>query len=97
MRYFIVFAFIAGFSPFVFNSIGCSPVGSPGGRCNDDGTCNGGFVCRENINHNYECQNPLPDVSKRRCIWESDCFCITCSEKCGASGVKLCAYSDTSV
>lgn len=70
--------------------------GDLGEDCNKDGTCNAATLeCNE---YSSECRahNTNP-VSPSRCHYESECYCVTCSDKCGDAGVKACNYSDTSV
>lgn len=74
--------------------IGCSVPGTLNEPCKSDGTCNSPHLT---CNQRGYCMPPIAAPPDRRCYYESDCFCVTCSEKCSSSGVKLCAYSDTSV
>jgi hypothetical protein len=61
--------------------------------CNKDGTCNSSnLICNQVVCIVKEAPSP-----PRRCFYESECLCVTCSEKCGEAGVKECVYSDTSV
>lgn len=62
-------------------------------ECNKDGSCNNAnLVCL-----NGWCETKPPSKEPGRCYYESECFCVTCADKCGDAGVKTCAYSDTSV
>jgi len=71
------------------------PQGNLGERCKPDGTCNGeSLECGVLTNECHARPKPRPTS---RCTFESECFCVTCAEKCGEAGVKTCAYSDTSV
>jgi hypothetical protein len=63
--------------------------------CNKDGSCNGpNLVCDRGWE---KCMVKEPPRAPGRCSYESECFCVTCADKCGDAGVKTCAYSDTSV
>lgn len=78
-------------------SLGCER-GDLGTPCNKDGSCN--FDTLQCIVPSNECQikpPPPPPAKPKRCDYESECFCMTCADKCGPRGVKKCAYSDTSV
>ena len=69
-------------------------------HCNPDGTCNStNTSCQSDLmGEGYYCfLKPAPPDPNRKCYYESECFCVTCAEKCGEAGVKECAYSDTSV
>lgn len=62
-------------------------------QCNKDGSCNGkNLKCIDGW-----CELKPPSVESDNCIYESDCFCKTCANKCGDAGFKNCKYSDTSV
>ncbi len=65
---------------------------NPNGGCNSDKLECGWFAgkCRVKT-------EPQAIDKERRCSYESECFCVTCADKCGTSGVKTCAFSDTSV
>lgn len=67
--------------------------------CNHDGTCNSpGLSCQQNLGGYFRCYpKPSPPDPSVRCHYQSECFCMTCADKCGDAGVKQCAYSDTSV
>jgi len=76
--------------------VGCqNHPGDFGGACNKDGTCNSPNLECDNWMHS--CRVKTPPEEPGRCKFESECFCITCAEKCADAGVKECAYSDTSV
>ena len=71
---------------------GCH-TGDFGERCNKDGSCNAaGLEC-----YYSECSVKRAPERPKNCAYESECFCVTCADKCGDAGVKICAYSDTSV
>jgi len=73
--------------------VGCH-TGNFEEECNKDGSCNApGLEC----GWGGKCRVKEPPAPPRRCIYESECFCFTCADKCGDAGVKNCAYSDTSV
>lgn len=77
--------------------VGCSTRrrGDFGGACNPDGTCNAPtLACGVRIED--ECGLALHPRDPR-CNYESECFCVTCAERCGEVGVDRCEYSDTSV
>lgn len=73
--------------------IGCH-TGDFDQDCNKDGSCN---------SPNLECKSwgrcgvKDPPHTPGRCSYESECFCVTCAERCGDAGVKVCAFSDTTV
>lgn len=72
------------------------PTGGLNERCNRDGTCNGASL--ECSSYGYCGAKQVSHMDpNRRCFYESECFCVTCADKCGEAGVKECAYSDTSV
>lgn len=73
--------------------IGCH-TGNFDETCNKDGSCNS-----QNLECGIydKCVVKQPPAPPRRCYYESECFCVICAEKCGDAGVKVCAYSDTSV
>lgn len=68
--------------------------GNFGEECNKDGTCN-----FQNLECSVVgvCRTRTAARSPTRCGSESECFCVTCADKCADAGVKQCAYSDTSV
>ncbi len=69
--------------------------GNLGQDCKPDGTCNStSLVCSPYSN---TCRVKTADPPPKKCSYESECFCMTCAEKCGDAGVHLCSYSDTSV
>jgi hypothetical protein len=73
---------------------GCH-TGDLGENCNKDGTCNGtNLTCSA---WSGVCAKKTDPAPPSRCNYESECFCVTCAERCGASGVKSCAFSDVSV
>lgn len=77
--------------------VGCATHrrGDLGGDCNPDGTCNAPtLACGVSIDG--EC-GLAPRPRDPRCGYESECFCVTCAERCGEVGVDRCEYSDTSV
>lgn len=83
-------------------AIGCGvkSTGYLGEHCNSAGDCNSPRLsCQHTFNGEWQCAvKSEPETGPpRRCSYESECFCVTCAERCGASGVKTCAYSDTSV
>jgi hypothetical protein len=84
---------------FVLFVAGCASAGDLGGPCNKDGTCNSAnLACKESLAAGARCFAKTPEeMPKSGCRYESECFCVTCAERCGATGVKSCAYSDTSV
>ena len=63
--------------------------------CNPDGTCNSPNL--ECWSLSSRCHAKELRNTSARCSYESECFCVTCADKCGEAGVKTCAYSDTSV
>lgn len=72
--------------------------GSVDERCNPDGTCNGSNLeCRYSGGGASACSVKEAPPPPRRCYYESECFCVTCADKCADAGVKNCMYSDTSV
>lgn len=77
----------------------CSLTGGPGEPCNSNGTCNGGLVCSKSSLYvdSYFCglSADVAPKEKRRCSFESECYCVTCAEQCGARGLKTCNFSDT--
>lgn len=61
--------------------------------CRKDGTCEGKLLCQWSGGADeYRCR---PEAPKERCHFESECFCMTCADKCGATGVRECSFSDT--
>ena len=71
-------------------------AGCPGSLnepCRNNGTCNPGLLC-----DGYYCRLAQPSTApKRQCGYESECYCVTCAEQCGARGMKNCRFSDTTV
>ncbi len=77
-------------------ALGCTPAGKLDGECNWDGTCDSPKLeCVSTANGHYCHLKPEPENPPRRCHYESECFCVTCADKCGAAGVKACHWSDT--
>ncbi len=82
---------------FALAIVGCSTSrpGDFGGDCNPDGTCNAPtLACNARLVGESGLAPPPRDP---RCNYESECFCVTCAERCGEVGVDRCEYSDTSV
>lgn len=78
----------------MFVLISCGFPGALNEPCKSDGTCNSpNLMC----SRNGYCVSLAAKEPARHCHFESECFCVTCSEKCSSSGVKVCAFSDTSV
>lgn len=70
----------------------CAKPGDVDGMCLESGLCNStALECRQEGDRSY-CR---PRQPARNCLYESQCFCVTCAEKCGAAGVAECLYSDT--
>jgi hypothetical protein len=75
-------------------------TGCPGDlneMCRGDGSCNYGLQCDGSF-----CRMPTAKANKengeaikRRCSFESECYCVTCAEQCGERGLKRCNFSDT--
>jgi hypothetical protein len=72
----------------------CDTPGAVGAPCNPDGSCAGPLL---RCHTNSRCYAVQPERTLPTCGHESQCWCVTCAEKCGANGVSRCTYSDTSV
>lgn len=82
---------------------GCHKVdiGGIGEACRSDGSCNSELLeCLRWTGNGpyYTCQPKRPVTLRIEadCSGTEDCFCHRCNKSC-ATGVKICAYSDTSV
>lgn len=85
---------VVGFLVSVVSTFGCH-TGDYNESCNADGGCNDpGLKCDEDWR---KCHLKPEPKQSNKCNYESECFCLTCADKCGSTGVKTCAYSDTSV
>ena len=65
-------------------------------QCHGDGTCDHGLDCDGSYCRLPAARQPAPPT-KRRCFYESECYCVTCAEQCGMRGMKNCRFSDTTV
>ncbi len=75
--------------------IACEPRGTIDNDCTPDGKCIGQLECFT-WGDRSTCRAPKSPEPKKRCVFESECFCVTCADHC-EHGVKVCDYSDTSV
>lgn len=86
---------------FIIALYGCDSMyhtGRLNDTCNADGTCNAPALECRNDGAGASCHvKNIPDTEIKRCAFESECFCMTCADKCGDGGIKACIFSDTSV